>query len=355
MNQPRILVSYFFGPRTIPLGEACARGFEANGCTVYRFNSLVSHPLDHFGLKWLAKLARGLHLSDDYLVNGHPWSNLRYRERCMEKAIANFRPDVLFIIRGNSFRGPFLKRVKKQFGIARVVGWWVKDPRPDDPQLLADSKLYDDYFCIHRHGYKEVDGIGYLPALGLEQRPAMPVGNMVPPPRSRGIVLVGGWSKRREAFVRPLLDLPLTIVGPGWKKRGRLEPAYWSKILTSQLWGSEVEDFYRSGKIVLNITSWDPAVLTGLNLRICDVPALGAFLLTDAAAEIAEFVEPGREVATYTTPEDLREKALYYLANDTEREAVALAGLRRAATDIETYAQKMARLLISIGLAGVAE
>jgi spore maturation protein CgeB len=121
------------------------------------------------------------------------------------------------------------------------------------------------------------------------------------------------------------------------------------------LWGSEVEDFYRSGKIVLNITSWDPAVLTGLNLRICDVPALGAFLLTDAAAEIAEFVEPGREVATYTTPEDLREKALYYLANDTEREAVALAGLRRAATDIETYAQKMARLLISIGLAGVAE
>lgn len=355
MSELRILVSYFFGPRTIPLGEACARGFETNGCTVFRFNSQVSHPIEHYGFKWLAKLARGLHLQDDYMVNGHPWSNLRYRERCMEEAIAEFRPDVLFIIRGNSVSGDFLRRVKEQYGIARIVGWWVKDPRPNDPQLMADSKLYDDYFCIHRHGYTAADGIGYLPALGLDQRPVIPSGDTVAPVRSRGIVMVGGWSKRREVFIRSLLDLPLTIVGPGWKKPGRLEVAHWSKILSSQLWGGEVDDFYRSGKIVLNITSWDPAVLTGLNLRICDVPALGAFLLTDHADEISEFVEPGREVVSYTTPEDLREKAICYLADDAGREAIALAGLRRAAGDIETYAQKMAKVLATIRIGECTE
>lgn len=352
MSQPRILVSYFFGPRTIPLGEACARAFEANGCTVYRFNSQVSHPFEHYGFKWLAKLARGLRLPDAYLVNGHPWSNLRYRERCMEAAIAEFRPDVLFMIRGNSVSGGFLKRVKAQYGIKRIVGWWVKDPRPNDPQLLADSKLYDLYFCIHRHGYAPTDSIGYLPALGLEQRPPMPAEDVAPPKRTRGIVMVGGWSKRREAFIRPLLDLPLTIVGPGWKKRGRLAPEHWSKVLTSQLWGHTVDDFYRSGKIVLNITSWDPALLTGLNLRICDVPALGAFLLTDHADEIREFMDPGREVMTYTTPEDLREKAIRYLADDACREAIASAGLRRAASHIETYTEKMARVLAAMGFDG---
>lgn len=350
MTRPRILVSYFFGPRTIPLGEACARAFEVNGCLVYRFNSQLSHPVEHFCFKWLAKLARGLRLPDDYLVNGHPWSNQRYRERCLESAIAEFRPDVLFVIRGNSFSGEFLRRVKQQYRIGKTVGWWVKDPRPNDPQLLTDSKLYDNYFCIHRNGYSTTDGIVYLPALGLETRPPMPPVEAPPPERTRGIVMVGGWSKRREAFIRPLLDMPLSIVGPGWKKPGRLEPAYWSKVLTNQLWGKEVEDFYRSGKIVLNVTSWDPAVLTGLNLRICDVPALGAFLLTDDAPEVQDFARPGVELVTYTTPEDLRQKALHYLAEDSEREAIALAGLHRASLGMETYTQKMAGVLSAIGV-----
>jgi len=351
MASPRILVSYFFGPRTIPLGEFCAQGFEAAGCEVARFNSQVSHPLEHYCFKWLAKLARGLRLPDRYFVEGHPWSNLRYRERCLEEMVARFRPDVLFMIRGNSVSAECLQRLKNRYGIAHTVGWWVKDPRPNDRQLLEDCRLYDHYFCIHRHGYSESDPIRYLPALGLERRPPLPLEGAPAPARSREVVLVGGWSKRRDAFVRALLDLPLTIVGPGWKKRKRLEVAHWDKVLASQLWGKDVDDLYRSAKIVINVTSWDPAVLTGLNLRVCDVPALGAFLLTDDAPELEEFVTRGTEIATFSTPEELREKVLHYLAHEDEREVVARAGQRRAATGMETYAEKMARVLDAIGMA----
>jgi|GEM_PF-778017 len=349
MAKQRVLVSYFFGPRTIPLGEACAKGFEAAGCEVYRFNSQLSHPLEHYLFKWLAKLARALRLPDTYLVDGHPWSNANYRERCFEDAVAGFKPDLLFVIRGNSLRADFLARIKRQYRIAQTVGWWVKDPRPNDSQLVNDCRLYDHYFCIHRHGYGARDPIAYLPALGLEQRPPLPAEECAAPVRTRDIVLVGGWSKRREQFVRAIIDLPLTIVGPGWKKRGRLETTHWSRVVGSQLWGSAVDDLYRSAKIVLNVTSWDPAVLTGLNLRVCDVPALGTFLLTDAAAELAEFVVPGREIGTFTTPENLRAKVLHFLTHDDEREAIARAGQLRAATEVETYSQKMARVLDAIG------
>jgi spore maturation protein CgeB len=162
------------------------------------------------------------------------------------------------------------------------------------------------------------------------------------------IVLVGGWSKRRESYVRAILDLPLTIVGPGWKKRGRLEAMHWPHIAASQMWGNEVNALYKRAKIVLNITSWDPAVLTGLNLRICDVPAQGAFLLTDDAPELSEFVAIGREIATFTTPEDLRAKALYFLNEAHEREAIAKAGLLRAATSMPTYEEKMRHILDTI-------
>jgi spore maturation protein CgeB len=350
MTKPRVLVSYFFGPRTIPLGEACASGFEAAGCDVFRFNSQLSHPLERYGFKWLAKLARGLRLPDSYLVSGHPWSNAGYRERCLEEAVARFRPDVLFVIRGNSFGADFLARIKRQYKISHTVGWWVKDPRPNDSQLLNDRLLYDHYFCIHRHGYTPRDFIQYLPALGLEDRPPLPAKDAPTPVRTRDIVLVGGWSQRREQFVRAILDLRLTIVGPGWKKRGRLEASQWSHLFASQLWGRDVDALYRSAKIVVNVTSWDPALLTGLNLRICDVPALGAFLLTDAAPELAEFAEPGRHLATFTTPEDLRVQVIHYLAHEAEREAIARAGLLCAATKMETYTEKMARLLDAIGL-----
>lgn len=359
MAKPRILVSYFFGPRTIPLGEFCARGFEAAGCEVYRFNSQLSHPLEHYGFKWLGKLARGLHLPDAYFREGHPWSNARYRERCLEAAIAGFRPDILFIIRGNSVSGEFLRRVKRQYDIRRTVGWWVKDPRPNDTQLIGDCRLYDHYFCIHRHGYTTADPIHYLPALGLDRRPTPPEASAPAPAGatqhaptgepSLGIVLVGGWSQRREAYIREILDLPLTIIGPGWKKRGRLESIHWHHVAASQLWGADVEALYRRARIVLNVTSWDPAALTGLNLRICDVPALGAFLLTDHADDLAEFVEPGCDVATFTTPADLRAKALYYLEHADARAAIARSGLRRAATTMPTYADKMAGILDFLG------
>lgn len=355
MSPPRVLVSYFFGPRTIPLGEACAKGFEAAGCEVFRFNSQLSHPLEHYGFKWLAKLARGLRLPDAYLVQGHPWSNARYRERCLEQAVAAFRPDLLFVIRGNSFSGEFLTRLRQRYAIAHTVGWWVKDPRPNDQQLIEDCRLYDRYFCIHKHGYADADPIAYLPAVGLENRPPPPAANAPTPQRTRDIVLVGGWSRRREQFVRAIIDLPLTIVGPGWKKRGRLEAKYWPRVAASQLWGSEVDALYRSAKIVVNVTSWDPAVLTGLNLRVCDVPALGAFLLTDAAPELAEFVEPGRDIAVFTTPEDLRAQCLHYLEHDSEREAIARAGLVCAATRTVTYSEKMARVLAAIGVATEAK
>ena len=346
----RILVSYFFGPRTIPLGKFCVQGFEAVGCEAYRFNSQVSHPAEHYFFKWLAKLARGLKLPDTYLTEGHPWNNARYREHCLEQAIAAFRPDVLFVIRGNSVSGDFLNHVKRRYGIRHTVGWWVKDPRPNDSQLLRDCRLYDHYFCIHRHGYAATDPINYLPALGLEKRPAPQAKPKANGKSPLGIVLVGGWSKRRETYVRAILDLPLTIVGPGWKKRGRLESTHWHLIAASQLWGDEVNALYRRAKIVLNVTSWDPAILTGLNLRICDVPALGAFLLTDHAADLAEFVETGRDVATFTTPEDLRAQALHYLEHADQREAIAQSGLLRAATTMPTYAEKMAYILDVIRL-----
>lgn len=81
---------------------------------------------------------------------------------------------------------------------------------------------------------------------------------------------------------------------------------------------------------VLNITNWDPARYVALNQRVFDVPATGAFLLTDYSPELEEHYRIGEEIVCFGNVEELKEKARYYLAHDAEREAIARNGYEKA-------------------------
>ena len=64
--------------------------------------------------------------------------------------------------------------------------------------------------------------------------------------------------------------------------------------------------------------------------RVFEVPAAGGFLLTQHADGIENFFVPGKEIATFTDVDDLRDKIRYYLAHDDERESIRRAGHERA-------------------------
>jgi spore maturation protein CgeB len=78
-------------------------------------------------------------------------------------------------------------------------------------------------------------------------------------------------------------------------------------------------------------------------MRLFEATGAGAMLITEAAPNLADYFEPGREVATYDGPADLMEKLRHYLEHDRERIAIATAGQQRTLRD-HTYAQVMARL-----------
>lgn len=343
--KPRVLISYFFGKETIPLGASCAAGFRELGWDVHCFNSQAESPVDHHFLKWVNKLIRMFGLRSVDVSRNTPWSNHNYRQRQLEKAVAAFRPDVLLVIRGNSFDADFIRRLKDHYAIRHTVGWWVKDPRAGN-EMQQDAQIYDHYFCIHRFGYDEKDNIHYLPALGVDRALYRPL----PEEKTcrHEVVFVGGWSARRQEFVEKLLDLPLEIYGPGWRKRRNwFNPRLREKVKANRIWGEELIVLYNQARIVLNISSWDPG-RSGLNLRVFDVPATGAFLLTDHSAELAQHFELGREVETFTTPEELRKKIIYYLGHDQARETVAGNGYEKV-LGFESYTDKMQLLLKTIG------
>ena len=75
-----------------------------------------------------------------------------------------------------------------------------------------------------------------------------------------------------------------------------------------------------------------------------DVIGAGGFMLTNYCSETAELFEEDREIVMFKTPEELMEKAEYYLAHDTEREQIANAGYQRV-MNCYTYERKLKELM----------
>jgi spore maturation protein CgeB len=63
-----------------------------------------------------------------------------------------------------------------------------------------------------------------------------------------------------------------------------------------------------------------------MNMRIFEVPASGAFLLTDDSRELEEFLKPGEHIGVYGDEIDLQAKLSHYLAAQDERQAIASKG-----------------------------
>nr|WP_297705594.1 glycosyltransferase [uncultured Butyrivibrio sp.] len=81
--------------------------------------------------------------------------------------------------------------------------------------------------------------------------------------------------------------------------------------------------FHRS-KINLNISL--RSILSGVPLRVMDVLAAGGFLLTSYTPEIEEYFTDGVDLAIARTPQEMIEKAAYYLEHDEERKLIAANG-----------------------------
>lgn len=81
---------------------------------------------------------------------------------------------------------------------------------------------------------------------------------------------------------------------------------------------------YSQSKINLNIAL--KPIKTGIPLRVLDCMACGGFMMSNYKAELAEYFEPGEEIAIYSQMEEAVEYAAYYLEHDSERKKIAEKG-----------------------------
>jgi spore maturation protein CgeB len=91
-------------------------------------------------------------------------------------------------------------------------------------------------------------------------------------------------------------------------------------------------------------------VLKQVRLRDFEATMSGAFYLVEECDELNDFFEPDREIVCFSEPEELVEKARYYLKHERDRERIRRAGLARARAE-HTWHGRFRSVFSEIGLA----
>lgn len=335
---PKIILPFYFGHTGLPLGHSCADGFRQLGWDVYCVNNHEDSFFYRHVFKGFNKLLKAIGLAQISVAGkSWPWAPLNYRRTQLKKAVETFRPDVILLFNPfpSVYGTEFLLGLKK-ICPTKLVGWNVDGPYDDlITHSKADAQVFDKYFCIHRYGYSRADKIQYLPAYALDVKRYFKLPTNIIP--KRRIVFVGAYSPRREEFLSAIADLPLEIYGTAWRKRG--SNATKRCVVANRIWGNALLKLMNESSIVLNISSWDPGK-TGLSLRVVDIPATGAFMLTDETPELTDIFGDQISVPTFKDPADLRRQVMHFLDADEERRALANQ-MHEHILRSDTYADRM--------------
>jgi hypothetical protein len=168
--------------------------------------------------------------------------------------------------------------------------------------------------------------------------------------RMRDLATTLGSADGRRAAVTWLRDLRGTRPTPGPQPVNLLPPEVTGPPLSDE----ELVRMHSRSKISLGFSGCDVPAATGerilqVRLRDFEAPMSGAFYMVECIPELEAFYEIGREIVCYADPDDLADKAKYYLAHEAEREAIRQAGHRRARAE-HTWQARFAAVFRQIGL-----
>ncbi len=267
------------------------------------------------------------------------WDQKTWAHAKLHQALLRYRPDGVLDIGGDLFESTALREMSRRFG-NRFAVWLIEGPYRDAHLPLAE---YAAVASSSRATVRELCTQGlssarYLP-FATEPRWFRPAA-WQPDYRSHRVGFVGAGSRRRAAFFERISDFGLSIWGTEWHGLGveRLAPTIRSY---RGVFGKKVVRCYQRSHIQLSVhrehmfheaLSSHP-VATGLNFRHFDVPSCGTLLLSEWVEELPEAFVSGKEMDTFTSPDELREKIRYYLSHESSWQKLVQAARARVLKD----------------------
>jgi len=286
----------------------------------------------------MARIAPGLHAWFEKTVSAIVDLHYqRYNFRKIREAIHREKYDIVLVIRGDNITAEMIREIKNDNPECLTAIWFLDDPLiswSNPPQILQTSLSampeydvicsFDDYYLpqLHSHLGKKVmhlplayDEKDFYPQPEVEKRYAAGIVGVAMPKRLEVLRAVDG----------------VKVFGPGW-------PADMDIGKNGVLNGAEVKRTYNETRINLNITHqqsiWD------YNNKLFEITGSGGFLITEYKKNLEKHFVIGKEIESFASVEELREKINYYLQRPEKVAMIAAAAQRRALRD-HTYGARM--------------
>jgi len=325
-----------------PIARYTARGFQQLGHDA----ELLDFAPFYSGYQALARVTK-----DQRAEHKLKQDLLGFLGETLLARVRDFKPDLVFALAQAPVAPPLLKALKSE--VPLVAYWFVEDfqvltywqdlaPEVDAFFTLQKEPFFSE---LKRRGVKN---FACLP-LAADLEAYHPL-ELSPEEKRRfgsALSFVGAGYYNRRQFFQGLTDFDFKIWGSEWQLHSPL-----GLHIQDQAARVSEEDsarIFNATRINLNLHS--SPFHTGvnpqgdyLNPRVFDLAACGAFQLVDQRAQLPDFFTPGKELATFTSLAEAREKIAYFLAHEDERQRLAAAGRERVLRE-HTYAHRLASAL----------
>lgn len=256
--------------------------------------------------------------------------NLRLQNYLKEK-----NPELFFVMKGETIQQETLKFAKKM-GVITVN--WFPDYVNAFELALRLSSYYDYFFHFDPLSVSKLKKSGrknvyYLPFAAdiLPGDKKLQVKE-----KKYEVSFIGNYDNYRADYLKSIGDLGLNIWGDNRWAKSTLSRCYRGNPLPN----FKFAGVSRASKININIQHEYPC--QGLVLRPFEVLGARAFLLTENNKDVDRLFKDN--VATFGSSEELRNKIIYFLTHDKERDKLSNKGYL-AVKICNTYLNRICRIL----------
>ena len=261
---------------------------------------------------------------------------------------ASFAPAIVLVVSGRHLAPETLRRVREETG-ATLVAYATDNPLVPGASTTSVRRSIPEYDVYASPRRASLDALrargcrlpvyvrfGYEPTVHFEEDPA----EAERAAWASDVVFIGGADEDRVRFFEPLVssgDLAIRLYGRGWARTSLKRHA-----------GGEVFD--RQFRLAMAGTRIAPCLVRRSNrdghvMRSFEIPACRRFLLAERTEEHLELFEEDVHAAYFVSPEELRDKTVYYLRHDSERSAMTNAAHDLVTRGCHTYRDRLIELL----------
>lgn len=271
----------------------------------------------------------------------------RQQKRLLD-AIEKVEPDLILFNHGST-PPEVVKRIRK-YSKAMVAAWFPDAIVNLGRQYLLASDLdawfFKDPYMAETFRAKLGINAHYLPeACNPQWHRKMRLAESDRRKYGCDLTVASNMYYYRAKMLEPFGDFDIKIWGSSYPRW--LKSSLGSRYPGIYVAAEEKAKAFNAAKIILNTMHYGE--IDGVNARLFEAAGCGGFQIADWKPALPKLFEPEREVVTFHTRAELKEKVHYYLAHPAERLQIADRAYARSHRD-HTYKVRLTTMMDVMGL-----